>query len=573
MDWKKPDYAAIFAERMDRLQRIRDAAAEDPTVIDDLKAYYRSGADGICDFMTDWGMTYEPRNIEVGLPAIIPFMLWPKQREWVHWVYDLWRNRKRGLTEKSRDFGVSWLAVGMSCTMCLLNEGMTIGFGSRKEEYVDKSAKDRSVKPMKPLLPKARMFLEYLPAEFRGGWVSWRDAPYMRIAFPETGSIITGEAGDQIGRGDRTSLHFVDEHAYIDGADAVDAALSQTTNCQIDISSVRGMQNAFAQKRHSGRVPVFICDWHDDPRKDQVWYEKQQAELDPIIVAQEIDRDYMASVEGVVIPMAWLNACVGALETLGIAPAGHKRVGNDVADEGRDKCAAAGMHGVEVQHLDQWSGKGSDTFASTERAFLFCDENGYRDLRYDGDGLGAAVRGDARVINERRKEQGLPRIQVEGYRGSDGVIDPDGIVEGTVGGDGDKGRKNKDFFANRKAQSWWSLRRRARNTWRWVTQGIPCSPDDIFSIRKDLPLRDQLKTELGQVTYQFNGAGKMVIDKTPDGMKSPNLGDAVVICTAPGGVPAMQISPEVLKRAAMGASSRMLGERAAAMGARMGRRR
>ena len=36
------------------------------------------------------------------------------------------------------------------------------------------------------------------------------------------------------------------------------------------------MSNPFARKRHEGKVDVFIFDWHDDPRKDEAWYESMR---------------------------------------------------------------------------------------------------------------------------------------------------------------------------------------------------------------------------------------------------------------------------------------------------------
>lgn len=75
----------------------------------------------------------------------------------------------------------------------------------------------------------------------------------MRVEFPETGAVIKGEAGDNIGRGDRTTLYLVDEAAFLQRPLLIDAALSQTTRCRIDLSSVNGMANPFAQKRHGGR--------------------------------------------------------------------------------------------------------------------------------------------------------------------------------------------------------------------------------------------------------------------------------------------------------------------------------
>jgi hypothetical protein len=44
---------------------------------------------------------------------------------------------EHGLTEKSREMGLSWTSIGLACSLCLFNKEMVIGFGSRKEEYVD----------------------------------------------------------------------------------------------------------------------------------------------------------------------------------------------------------------------------------------------------------------------------------------------------------------------------------------------------------------------------------------------------------------------------------------------------
>src|SRR6185503_20548727 len=63
----------------------------------------------VADFINDWGVTFDPRNLALNLPSKIPFVLFPKQREWVDWVCNyLWKNNKDGLTDKSREIGVSW---------------------------------------------------------------------------------------------------------------------------------------------------------------------------------------------------------------------------------------------------------------------------------------------------------------------------------------------------------------------------------------------------------------------------------------------------------------------------------
>ncbi|MDP1260138.1 TerL protein, partial [Klebsiella quasipneumoniae] len=88
----------------------------------------------------------------------------------------------------------------------------------------------------------------------------------------------------------------VDESAFLERPELVDASLSATTNCRQDISTPNGNANSFAIRRHSGKIKVFTFHWRDDPRKSQDWYEKQVELLDPVTVAQEIDIDYNASV-------------------------------------------------------------------------------------------------------------------------------------------------------------------------------------------------------------------------------------------------------------------------------------
>jgi phage terminase large subunit len=537
-DWKNPNYAAAIKARMDNLESLRTGG---PKRLAELKAYYADGH--YADFINDWGVTFDPRNAERGLPTTVPFVLFPRQREWINWVVARWRGQEPGLCEKSRDMGVSWLAMSLGCTLCLFHDGLAIGVGSRKSIYVDK------VGEIKPLLPKGRMFMQNLPREFRGEWEAWRDAPNMRITFPN-GSIISGEGGDDIGRGDRASIYFVDEAAHLERPALIEASLSQTTNCRIDMSSVKGMANPFAAKRWGGKIDVFIFDWREDPRKDQAWYDKQCAELDPVVVAQEIDRDYSASVKGVVIPGAWVRSAIGAKKKLGIAPSGIKRLAFDVADEGDDKDAVCIAQGTSVMHTEEWSGKGGDVFESTEYVFDLCDDHGLGEFRYDADGIGAGVRGDARVINERRRAAQARGVRAVGYRGSEAVYDPEGVVEGTIGLEGDKGRTNQDYFGNHKAQSWWALRRRFQRTHRWIANGTPCAPDDIIDLDESNPDLMKLVAELSQATYRTNELGKIIIEKKPNGVKSPNQADAVVIAYAPIESAPVEITGDMLAQIA-----------------------
>jgi phage terminase large subunit len=325
-DWKNPDYAPVWRARIERLERLR----ADPAILPGLKAFY---ADHPVEFISDWMCTFDPRNVERGLDAVIPFLLFPKQAEFVEFVVARWRAREDWLCEKSRDMGVSWLCVAIATWMWLFHPGTVVGFGSRKEEYVDKLGDPKS------LFWKIREALNLLPVEFRpAGYSERAHALSMRIVNPENGSTIVGESGDNIGRGNRTSIYFKDESAFYERPDAIDAALSQTSNCKGDVSTPNGAGNPFYRKRHGGKVKVFVFDWHDDPRKDQAWYERQVDALDPVIVAQEIDRSYTASVSN-----AWISGEIvlaarhrGPADVQAIGPL---MMGIDVARFGDDKCA------------------------------------------------------------------------------------------------------------------------------------------------------------------------------------------------------------------------------------------
>lgn len=323
-DWVNPDYESVFQQRVDRIERMR----AQPEIVPRLTDYY---AGHPADFISDWGMTFDPRLAEKGMRTVVPFVLFPKQREFINWVLKRWLSREDGVVEKSRDAGVSWLCVAFAAWMMIFKPGTVVGFGSRKEDYVDQIGNPAS------LFWKVREFINLLPREFQPqGWDPGKHAPFMKIQNPETGSFITGEAGDNIGRGNRTSIYFVDEAAFLERPEAADAALSQTSNCRIYVSTPNGAGNPFYRKAHDGKTPKFVFDWRDDPRKDEAWYEIQRAKLDPVVVAQEIDRSYTASVSNAYIPGEMVTAAArkGPADIMAMGPV---IMGIDVARFGNDK--------------------------------------------------------------------------------------------------------------------------------------------------------------------------------------------------------------------------------------------
>src|ERR1700677_3862315 len=234
-DWKSPDYCTVYADRARRLSWLR----AHPGAMPALREFYATHP---ADFIDQWGCTFDPRNPERGLPSTVPFVLFARQRELIAWLLERWLRQERGLVEKSRDTGASWVLMAFVSTMCLFHRGLTFGVGSRKEELLDQSGN------LSALFPKARMFLQALPPEFLQGW-SLQNSADRRITFPATGSAIIGEAGDQIGRGARASMYLIDEAAFLERPTLVDASLAATSNCRIDVSTPNGRSGPFAAKR------------------------------------------------------------------------------------------------------------------------------------------------------------------------------------------------------------------------------------------------------------------------------------------------------------------------------------
>jgi hypothetical protein len=91
-----------------------------------------------------------------------------------------------------------------------------------------------------------------------------------------------------------------------------------------------------------------------------------------------------------------VQAAVDAHIKLGIQPSGQRLGAMDIADEGKDKNGFSCRYGFLLQNVHEWSGIGSDIYASVVKSFGYCDDYGLDEFRFDEDGLGAGARGDAR---------------------------------------------------------------------------------------------------------------------------------------------------------------------------------
>lgn len=526
--------AALMQAREDCLAWLRrdDLNVRSVEKIAWVKRYYGRDGATMGDFINDWGYTIDPRLIETGRNPVMAFSLFPKQRDLIVWLIACWLDSKPGVVVKSRDVGASWVTMALLATLCIFRNGFAGGVGSAVEIKIDRSGDPDT------LFYKLRSFLEHLPPEFNGGFDLGTCSADKRVNFPLTGSSITGEAGDQAGRGGRKAIFVVDESAHFEHPKIIDKNLSRNTNCRIDLSSVNGRGNSFYTRAHNPAIRRFDFTTRDDPRITPELLAKMESEMDPVTFRQEVLCDWDATLTGSIIPREWADAAVDIDKFLGInMDTGALRAALDIADRGIDLCAFAVTKGRRVRFVTQWSGKNSDTGYSVQRAMGLAEQHGLSAFDYDADGMGgAAVHSDARLINEARTlEQSTKKtpeefftsgaIATHPYRGSESVVRPESIVPGTK-------RKAEDLFANRKAQTWYEGRLGCYAAW-CARNGKPYDVNRLICIAGDMEMRDLLLGQLCQATVKETLTGKIQVNKDEDDVGSPDLADAVLMTLCP----------------------------------------
>jgi len=530
-----PDY------RHEMLERQRRAAImfESPETLIGGMEYYKTNP---VKFIEHWCYTFDPRNAGTDKPTKIPFILFPRQREFVEFLHRCLRNETHGLIEKSRDMGATWLAVSFSVWLFLFHKDATVGWGSRKAANVD------HIGDMSSIFEKIRWQLRCIPPIFwPKGFKPDENMSYMKIICNGGAASITGESGDDIGRGGRTLIYFKDESAHYEHPELIEAALGDTTRVQIDISSVNGLGNVFHRKREAGiewspgtevqkgKTNVLVMDWMDHPEKTRSWYDVREAKAIEEgllhIFRQEVDRNYAASVEGVVIPAEWVQSAIDAHLKLEFTE--HENddcyAGLDVADGGGDRNALAIREGAVLRYCEQWGER--DTGVTTRRAVdsvaAYARKRRRAKLQYDSVGVGAGVKAESNRLND---DKLMPQyVELFSWNAGAQVLEPDDrVVE-----DDEESPLNKDFYANLKAQAWWQLRLRFERTHRAVVDGVKYDQDTLISLPSSLSQLRTLQKELSQPTMSKGTRMKLVIDKMPEGTRSPNLADALVMAYWP----------------------------------------
>ncbi|MEO8019725.1 MAG: terminase family protein [Pseudomonadota bacterium] len=509
------DAPAAVRERNRRLVWLR----ADPMRWGMLKRYYALGH--VADMVDSWGTLLDPRLLAKGRSALLPFRLWPKQREMFEFFESRYRNGESGVVAKGRDIGASFCLMAWLTSMCLLHENFSAIIGSALEAKCDLSGSSQT------LMAKARLYLDGLPEELRGGWNRANGSAHMRIWF-ENGSALTAQAGITIGRSDRAAVVAIDEHAFVEHAEIVDSAITATSDCRLYVSTPNGTNNIFFSKAHNDAIPRLTITIDDDPRKTPEWRERKIAADGMQRFKREYLCDFLADTKGQLMPREHLDACIDAHVKLGVKPTGRRYAAFDIGG-GSDASAFCVVQGILVEQLDSWQ-SGTNLMTELRRAFALCDKYSVTEMCADAVGIGAAIEGDAQILNAERKTKKLPTIRVVAFKGSESPIFPDRpAVPGSS-------IKTEDAYLNRKSQSYAWLQYRAAQTFAAVSGEKIKSLDNILSISSTIKERNQLLSELGQIVGEDSTSGKLKIDKYGDGF-SPNRADACAMATAPRKLP------------------------------------
>lgn len=244
------------------------------------------------------------------------------------------------------------------------------------------------------------------------------------------------------------------------------------------------------------------------------------------------DRDYelyrhvwlgepVADSDLAVIKPLWIDAAVNAHAKLGFKAEGERRIGFDVADEGADSNANCMSHGSIVMDCKSW--KGGDVISSADRTLTNATDFAATKIIYDSIGVGAGVKAHYNRVLK------AGSVEADGFNAGGAVVSPDREYIA--------GKKNKDMFANIKAQAWWSVRDRFYKTYRAIEFGDVYPVDELISLSATIAELEYLKAELSRPRIDYDNNGRVKVESKKDmakrGIPSPNLADSLIMCYAP----------------------------------------
>lgn len=244
------------------------------------------------------------------------------------------------------------------------------------------------------------------------------------------------------------------------------------------------------------------------------------------VIAQAKEKDYesykhiylgqpLSDEDQVIIKRSWIDAAIDLHLNTDLVMTGRKTVGYDVADSGDDLNSTTESDGSVVTYCDEWKGGENELRKSAKRVKVQAAKKDAIVI-YDSIGVGA---GTGSTL------QDLDYGDFAGFNAGAKVLRPNRKYENV---------KQKDFFSNLKAQAWWMVADRLRNTYDYVVNGNKAyQADDLISISSKINNIEGLITELTTPYKDFDKAGRVKVESKADlakrGVKSPNKADSFIM--------------------------------------------
>lgn len=277
-------------------------------------------------------------------------------------------------------------------------------------------------------------------------------------------------------------------------------------------------------------VLIIEVNWRDNPFFPQVLNQSRLRDKE-LLSAAKYDHiwegKYSDTVENAIIEPDWFDACIDAHKALGFEALGQEKFAYDPADTG-DAKAYAYIHGSVVKQVEQSESGLIDT--ATDWATAKCNEIRPDVFTWDCDGIGAGLKRQIMDAFEKKK------IHVEMFKGSEAADSPEGVYE-PLDSDVAKAKKNKETFANKRAQYYWALRDRMFKTWQAVKKGKYFNPDELISLSSEIKDIDILRSEVCRIPRKYIASGRIQLLTKAEMKKldidSPNMADALMMLMRP----------------------------------------
>ena len=474
------------------------------------------------EFFNNVLVTYDPRHAGLELPTEMPFVLYPRQVEFLRWLQERYKKQGQGVVAKSRTVGATWICLGFSLWLFVFSEDkLTISWSTRKLEELDR------IGEMGTHFEKLRMMCRNLPKHLcrvmLPGFNEGQHATHRKLVNPKTGTTIVGHVGHGLGRGGRSRIYFLDEAAFIPKADSQWRAIIENTSTFIALSTSNGPGNRFERTVNQGSVPTFWIRHDAVPHQaSQAWLEYKEDKdykNDPEGFDREILINFYGPDSSAVIPGTWVRAAVNFEGDT--TP--HTFAGLDVAYKG-DLTVLVICSGSTVIHIESWRGLATEDTA--KKVIDILSPYGCKELYYDAIGIGEGVGASLRLLLREEESNLIATAIISSRRATEMYW------EGTDA-------HSFDFLSNLRSEMWWNLRERFRKT-HACAEAIklgktePYERDACISI----PDHQKLITQLSWFHRKTIMSGKIAIESKESMMdrlslrESPDFADALVYAFA-----------------------------------------